>query len=408
MGADIGYRQMTTQSFPNPLIIEVFGGVQGVHPSNHLTSLQCFSSTDPQAGLAKPFPSCLAAPCCTMHHATPCCSAVVAPCQGDMSIKAFCNEQRLEDAIAAAPPCQEEDGLCPAAGTCGLEPCVLGLATYSYNGYTYLSSVIIMYHQFSIIAICIHMLSIFYIYSNYIHILQQHHAAHVNIYLPLLTCGMALYIHAKYWLVAIPDCSSGLGRYSGSYAEAHRWAEVHTGCALSSLRAFWLQHVELAMPTPDEPRANGSANNQAAKSRKTNGRPMRNHEDQLEPNPRVEGKPLHVRPLAGEITYRAPTNCHTALAGRKPQEGWLNEAVEFRLLHAPCSGIKHLQREEDNKDRSFMIQYDSVCHDGFYEKNSAMNSFAGVKIFTSSHAFSVSGYAELRGGPQQWEDTRSS
>jgi len=44
-----------------------------------------------QAGLAKPFPS-------------------------DMSIKAFCNETRMEEAIAAAPICHEDDGLCPVWG----------------------------------------------------------------------------------------------------------------------------------------------------------------------------------------------------------------------------------------------------------------------------------------------------
>ena len=27
-----------------------------------------------------------------------------------------------------------------------------------------------------------------------------------------------------------------------------------------------------------------------------------------------------LRSMAGEITYRAPTNCHTAFAGRKPQD----------------------------------------------------------------------------------------
>eukprot|EP00434_Breviolum_minutum_P022250 symbB.v1.2.019636.t1/scaffold1616.1/size109294/12 len=44
-----------------------------------------------QAGLAKPFPS-------------------------DMSIKAFCNETRMEEAIAAAPICHEDEGLCPVWG----------------------------------------------------------------------------------------------------------------------------------------------------------------------------------------------------------------------------------------------------------------------------------------------------
>ena len=32
-----------------------------------------------------------------------------------MSIKAFCNETRMEEAIAAAPICHEDDGLCPVS-----------------------------------------------------------------------------------------------------------------------------------------------------------------------------------------------------------------------------------------------------------------------------------------------------
>lgn len=44
-----------------------------------------------QAGLAKPFPS-------------------------DMSIKAFCSETRMEEAIASAPLCPEDEGLCPVWG----------------------------------------------------------------------------------------------------------------------------------------------------------------------------------------------------------------------------------------------------------------------------------------------------